>query len=181
VTPAYYAFGIETRDNGKVVIGLEKILNMVDDIRPLHEQHYNETEVLYTDAPFDPDYDRYRKSEEAGSFVVFTVRRDGEMIGYLQYYVYRSMHSKNVLQAKEDALFLSKSARGRGLAPAFLKYAEHCLAQLGCTYAGMSSKSPAGGPNIDAFLQRQGYRPVATYHVKQLGAVHAQVKTSEAA
>jgi GNAT superfamily N-acetyltransferase len=167
---------------GDFVLGLEKIEHMEEAIRVLHEEHYQETETLYTSAPFDPDYPRYIAGEKNGTFVAFTCRNgQGEMVGYLQYYVYRSMHSKTVLQAREDALFLTKKVRGVGIAPKLLKYAEHCLAQLGCTHVGMSSKAPCGGPDLDSFLRRMDYSPVATYYVKKLGVADAQTDSAKAA
>lgn len=164
----YYAF--DTLEVGTAVIGHEKIGDMEDEIHPLHAQHYEETEAPYLDTPFDPDYERYVASEEAGQFVVFTVRVHGEMVGYIQYYVFRDMHSQGMYTAREDALFLTKDYRGRSLAPALLDYAEHCLGQLGCKYVGMSSKAPSGGPDIGPWLEKNGYAPVATYYVKQLEA-----------
>lgn len=165
-SPTYRAF--EPRVVDTVVIGCERIADMEDELRALHEQHYNETETLYLSVPFDPDYERYKEVEERGQFVVFTVRILGVMVGYLQYYVFRDMHSQHTYQAREDALFLTKEHRGRNLAPMLLDFAEHCLGQLGCKYVGMSSKAPAGGPDIGRFLERKGYAPVATYYVKQL-------------
>ena len=82
------------------MIGLERIADMAEEIRPLHAAHYGETEVLYLDAPFNPDYDRYKQSEAAGQFVVFTVRHDGQMVGYLQYYVFRDMHAQDMYVAR---------------------------------------------------------------------------------
>ena len=180
-SPVYYSFDVEHRNDGRIVIGHEKLAAMVDELRVLHEEHYNETEKLYLDVPFDPDYQRYAASEASGQFVVFTVRRQERMIGYLQYYVFRDMHSQGIYQAREDALFLTKAERGSGLAPALLRYAEHCLKQLGCRYVGMSNKAPAGGPDIGAFLERKGYRAVATYYVKDMGVADAQVNPRKAA
>ena len=182
--PKYYAYPVESHllKGGDFVLGIEKIENMQLEIQELHEQHYQETETLYMSEPFDPDYPRYIAGEKNGTFVVFTCRdATGKMVGYLQYYVYRSMHSRKLLQAREDALFLTKSVRGVGLAPKLLKYAEHCLAQLGCTHVGMSSKAPCGGPDLDGFLRRMDYAPVATYYVKKLGAANAQVEAPKAA
>ena len=167
-SPAYRAF--DPIEVGTAIIGLEKIADMEEDIRPLHAEHYEETETAYMDVSFDPDYGRYKLSESEGQFVVFTVRIFGEMVGYIQYYVYRGMHSQGYYQAREDAWFLTKKHRGRNLAPALLTYAEDCLKQLGCTYVGMSSKAPSGGPDIGNFLERRGYRPVAIYYSKQLEA-----------
>jgi len=170
VQPSYHGFDPDITE--KYAIGLEKVAQMEDELRELHAEHYAETETLYLDAEFDPDYARYKNSEAAGQFVVFTVRDISnwhrDMVGYLQYYVFRDMHSKGMYTAREDAFFLTKDHRGGGLAPKLLSYAEHCLKQLGCRYVGMSSKAPVGGPDIGNFLERNGYRPVALYYSKQL-------------
>lgn len=182
--PIYYAFPFENHSfkGGDFVLGHEKIADMLDVLRVLHAEHYQETETLYLDASFDPDYERYKQTEARGDFVVFTCRRPTlEMVGYLQYYVFRDMHAQTMVQAREDALFLTKAVRGCGLAPKLLGYAEHCLTQLGCTHVGMSSKGPAGGPDLDAFLRRRKYRPVATYYVKKLGVADAQIKAAKVA
>lgn len=151
-----------------LTIGVERLSDMLPEIRPLHEAHYNETEVLYLDTPFTPDYDRYIALEKDAQFVVFTVRLGLEMVGYLQYYVFRDMHTSDVYQAREDALYLAKPYRGQGIAPKLLAYAESFLAHLGCRYVGMSSKAPVGGPDIGKFLESKDYRPVALFYVKDL-------------
>lgn len=175
-TPKYYGFDISF--SGDVVLGHERLAEMHGELRVLHEQHYKETETLYLDVPFNPDYARYIESEQRGQFVVFTARMHGELVGYLQYYVFRDMHSANMRQAREDAFFFTEKVRGKGHAPKLLKYAEDVLKQLGCRYVGMSSKAPAGGPDIGAFLERKGYRPVATYYVKQLESDNAQASAT---
>lgn len=172
LTPRYYAWDISF--SGEVVIGHERIEDMHDELRVLHEQHYRETETLYLDVPFKPDYVRYIESEKRGQFVVFTARSQGELVGYLQYYVFRDMHSAGMRQAREDAFFFTEKVRGKGHAPKLLKYAEEALKLLGCRFVGMSSKAPAGGPDIGKFLERKGYRPVATYYIKQLEHDNAQ-------
>lgn len=154
--------------DGDIAIGIEKLEDIVGEIRPLHEAHYNETEVLYLDHPFNPDYERYTALERDQQFVVFTVRSGWKLVGYLQYYVFRDLHTQGVYQAREDALFLSEQVRGRKLAPKLLAYAEDALRLLGCSYVGMSSKGPVGGPDIGPFLERKGYRPVATFYAKKL-------------
>lgn len=164
--PIYCAFPPIIK--GEVAIGIEKISNISEEIRPLHAQHYQETETLYLDDPFDPDYERYAQQEELGQYVQFTVRIDWKLVAYLQYYVYRDLHTQGVYQAREDAIFVTKEHRGKGIAPMILAYAEHVLPELGCTYVGMSSKGPAGGPDIGPFLEKNGYRPVATFFVKKL-------------
>ncbi len=161
----YYAFSPFT--SGEAVFGLERIADIEEELRPLHESHYNETETLYLDTPFDASYDRYKASEEIGQFVLFTIRVDSTLVGYVQYYVFNDMHTR-VKQAREDALFIAKEYRGKKFAPRLLSYAEDALRQLGCSYIGMSSKAPVGGPDVGPFLEKNGYKPIAIFYSKKL-------------
>lgn len=161
----YYAFTPHT--SGEACFGLERLADIEDELRPLHEAHYNETETLYLDTEFNPSYDRYKASEEAGQFILFTVRVDSTLVGYLQYYVFNDMHTR-IKQAREDAFFIVEKYRGKKLAPGLLSYAEDALRQLGCSMIGMSSKAPVGGPQIGPFLEKRGYTPVAMFYAKKL-------------
>lgn len=165
VGPIYHAF--TPREVGTSVLGVERLADVADEIHSVYEAHYRETEA-FADDPFNPDYARCQKMEADGQFVLFTVRIFGTIVGYIQYFVFRDMHCQSVYQAKEDAFFLLKEHRGRGLAPALLSYAEYCLPQLGCKYVSMSSKAPMGGSDIDGFLKSQGYEPVAISYAKRL-------------
>lgn len=174
--PIYYGFEpkvveLDGEDGSKehVVIGLERLAYMVEDIHPLHKEHWAETETLYLEDPMLPDYTRLTELEERNQFVVFTIRSsDEKMVGYLMYYMFRSIHISNKFEAREDAFFITKDFRGAGLAHDLLQFAEDALKQLGCKYVGMSSKAPAGGPDIGGFLERKGYKPVSLYYLKQL-------------
>jgi GNAT superfamily N-acetyltransferase len=151
-----------------ITIGVERLADCEEALRVLHGEHYAETETLYLETPFDPDYQRYKELEARQQFVLFTVRNGLELVGYLQYYVFRDLHTQGVYQAREDAFFLNKKHRGHGIAPKLLSFAESCLCQLGCRYVGMSSKAPVGGPDIGNFLEHRDYRPVAMFYVKDL-------------
>lgn len=165
-TPKYYAFPPYTA--GDLVCGIEKLGEIHEEIRPLHYEHYCETETLYLDAPFDPDYPRYALLEQDGGFVLITARLGMELVGYIQYYVFRDLHTQGERVGREDAMFITRAARGQKIAPQMLHYAERALAQLGCTFVGMTSKGPVGGPEIGPFLQSRGYRPVAMFYGKKL-------------
>ena len=162
----YYAFPPVSKDD--VVIGIEKVSDMQDELAVLHKEHFAETEVLYRSEPIDVDYEKYKTLELEGKFVVFTARANSRMIGYLIYYIFRGTHTKTVLEAREDAFFLTKECRGNGIAPKLLAYAEDRLGDLHCKYVGMSSKAPVGGPDLDSFLKRRGYKPVAVFYRKKL-------------
>ena len=154
--------------DSRYTVGHQRLADIEEEVRELHEQHFGETEEGYLGAGFEPDYDRYKSSEARGDFVLFTLRDHSTLVGYLQYYVFRSMHSAQLTHAKEDAFYIAPEHRGRKLAPTVLRYAEHFLQKLGCRFVGMTSKHPVGGADIRGFLAHEGYREVATYHVKEL-------------
>lgn len=160
-------YGFQPARAGQATFGIERVADIEDEVRVLHEEHYNETETLYLDTEFSPSYDRYKASEEAGQFVLFTVRLGSTLAGYLQYYVFNDMHTEMKV-AREDAFFVSKPFRGKKLGPSMLSYAEDALRQLGCKKVGMSSKAPVGGPDIGPFLESVDYKPVATFFMKDL-------------
>ncbi len=165
-TPSYHTFPPMAK--GGVTIGIERFSDMLAQIAPLHFEHFRETEAVYLNDRFNPNYALLMEMEKDGRFVCFTMRLGWQMVAYLQYYVFHDVHSKDVLNAREDAFFIHPSVRGQKLAPMLLTYAEDALKTLGCRYVGMTSKAPVGAPDIGPFLERRNYRAVATYYVKQL-------------
>lgn len=164
--PTYHLFSPHVK--GSLAMGVEKFSDMLDQIGPLHRMHYEETEAVYLDQPFNPDYQSYMDMEVDSRFICFTLRLGWEIVAYLQYYIFRDLHTKCVLNAREDAFFVHPSARGQKVGPTLLAYAEDALKSLGCHYVGMTSKHPVGAPDIGPFLERRGYRPVAMYYAKNL-------------
>lgn len=154
--------------DGELTIGIEKMGDIHEELNPLHAAHYAETETLYLDTPFNPDYARYAELEKVGGFVLITARWGLEIVGYIQYYVFRDLHTQEAYNAREDAMFITAEARGRKIAPRMIEYAEHVMAGLGCDFIGMTSKGPVGGPEIGPFLESKGYRPVAMFYGKKL-------------
>lgn len=162
-------YGQPPRQDGRFTIGHEKQHEIVAEIDVLYRRHYEETEKVYLpDSEYRPNFTSYELLEKAGTFILFTIREYSTIVGYLQYHVYRDMHAQDALTAREDAFYLLPEYRGMGLAKPVLRYAEHFLQKLGCTYTGMTDKSPVGGAPIAGFLESEGYRKVATYFVKEL-------------
>ena len=153
---------------GDIAIGIEAMSDILDEIAPLHKAHYQETEVAYLDHPYDPDYLRLCSLENDGGYVVFTIRVGQKLAGYVQYHIFRDLHTQGIYVAREDCFYITPEFRGKKLAPKLLNFAEHGLKQLHCAYVGMTSKSPVGGADIRPFLEGRGYRMVAEYYCKKL-------------
>lgn len=166
--PTYYAF--EPEQYNEYTFGVEKLKYILPAIKRNIEKHWQETEVLYRQKNSDPNYASYMALEDEGKVVFYTVRHNvnKELVGHIVFYIYESMHSIGVMEAREDAFFLQKAHRGGKLASKLYDYAESTFKELGVSQISMTSKAPAGGPNIDTFLRRKGFKPVATSYFKTL-------------
>lgn len=166
--PVYVAF--PTKTLGSYTIGIEKMSNTLERTRELIAEHWGETEALYRQLHGDPNFLIYMALEQEGKFVMFTARHNetNDLIGHLMYYVYESTHTMGIMEAREDTFFVSKDHRGGRLASGMVDYAEQCFRKMRVHQMTMSCKSPAGGPNLDKFLKRKGYNPVAIAYFKPL-------------
>ena len=161
--------GFEPEDHGEFFIGIEKIANIVEEIKVLHKAHWEETEG-YKQGEADPNYLAYIALEEKGQFALFTVRskKTTDLVGYLKYFVFESIHQTGRMEAREDAIYIAKEARKGGLATHLLKYAIEVFKKMGVHQVGMSSKAPCGGPDLGKLLRRQGFAPVAIFYYKDI-------------
>jgi len=168
-TTTYHGFDLEYVSD-RYVLGMEKLERSLDEVRALHQEHWDETEVLYLDEKMNPDYDLYVAKEQQATYILFTCRvvDTGELVGHLQYFIGPNPHVAGHMLASEDAFFLSKLHRGGTLAGRYIRYAEKALSQLGVKYVGMSDKAPVGGKSLEPIMRRNGYKPVATWYLKKL-------------
>lgn len=163
----YYGFPTEIYKD--IVIGLEPIKYCVDELRKIHQEHWDETEVLYLSRPMDPDYDYISSMEANRQFLLFTARdKDGTLIGNFGYYIALSTHFRGQLMAREDFFFITKAHRGGGLARKFYQYTEDCLLKLGVKLIGISDKAPCGGKSLKPLLSKEGFKEVATIYIKEV-------------
>lgn len=150
-------------------IGHELLADVLDEVRHLHESHWEETEG-YLGLPFNPDYERMMELEGMYHFIMFTVRdENGSVVGNLAYHLNYSLHHKGHLIASEDAIFLADGHRRGMLAMELLKYAEEIFVALGVNSMTLGDKTPVGGKNLSPLMKRMGYTPIMTGYHKSLG------------
>lgn len=159
VTPAPMAF----RD---MVFWRESIESVIEEIKPLHLAHWQETEKYRAGLPFNPDYQAFIAAEQAGRYVLFTVRdAGGRLVGNCALYLNWSTHT-GTLVAKEDTLFLLPDARKGGVAKEFVEYIENALSDAGVREVRLTVKTVN---KVGMLMQRWGYAHVANELVKVLG------------
>ncbi|XVJ69961.1 MAG: hypothetical protein HEQ39_10095 [Rhizobacter sp.] len=146
-------------------IQAERLADILDEIHPLHVEHWAETERNRHGIPLNPDYPFMLEAECAGRMVQFTMRApDGELVGNLRMYIALSRHTMTEL-AQEDTLYIKPAHRGGFDVLALIRFAERCMASIGIREFRVSSKLVN---RADVLMRRAGCTPVATEFVKFL-------------
>jgi hypothetical protein len=112
-------------------IQCEKFAKVLPELKPLHEQHWLESEGYRHCLQLRPNYQAMTAFECAGQLLQVTVRHEGKLVGAIRMYITRSWHTGDML-ANEDSLYLSPAHRSRStwLAIRLLRYTVDCLQHL---------------------------------------------------
>ena len=121
---------IQPEQYREFTFAVEKIEDITEEIKPLHFSHWTETEGHRHTLPFNPDYSTFIRYEHAGRYVLFTLRREGVLLGNCAMYLDKSTHTQTTI-ATEDTLYLLPDARRGRTAMRFVAYVENALRQLG--------------------------------------------------
>jgi GNAT superfamily N-acetyltransferase len=169
--PKYHTFEPETRclKGGEFVFGLEKAADLVDEARPLNEDHWNEVEAVPTTREFNPDYEMFRRYEKADSFFVFTARAPSfGLVGYMGVYLHKWPQAPDATVASEAGTFVAKKFRGTGVADSLLDYVERHVGKLGATVMVMTSRHFSGGVDLTGWLTARGFKPMSVTFSKEV-------------
>jgi hypothetical protein len=166
--PAPADFGMAIYDAseevGPIVFQVERMVDVVPEIKLLHAAHWKETEGYRADIGFDPDYVQYVSLDRAGQFLLVTARAGNKMVGYFMVVLHHSRHSSKYVAA-EDAFYLVPACR-RGFALLkMLRFTERCVQLVGAKQMILSEKltNPLG-----AALKRAGFSYCANLWTKVL-------------
>lgn len=81
------------------------------NINDLLQAHWHELGVHKDEMALDPDYEFMLKANETNFFMVWAVRDDKTLIGYLAWWVKPHIHYKSTLTAVEDLFMLAPAYR----------------------------------------------------------------------
>jgi hypothetical protein len=152
-----------------VTLGIEFSSDVLDELRELHQQNWDEIEVKYLGAKMDPDYDLLDQAERRDRAVLFTMRNiDGELIGNSLFFIGPSLHVQGERVANEDTFFITKEYRDKKLALSFLSYIRTALKSMEIDRVTMTDKSPVGGKPLDRLFNAAGFIPVAKTYITKL-------------
>jgi L-amino acid N-acyltransferase YncA len=157
---------IEPKTCKGFVFAAERYRDCLGELKPLHEAHWSETEKHRHELSLNPNYDEALRMEDAGFVMLFTVRKDGELVGQMSLKIFKSMHSQTLV-ADEDSLFLRKDARGSlAVVMEFLRFVANSLETVDVREIRASSKLVN---SADKLMIRAGFKPVAIQMVKMIG------------
>jgi GNAT superfamily N-acetyltransferase len=101
--------------------------------------HYDELCVT-KEFPFDPDWDAYDRMATAGMLRTITVRNDGELIGYIAFFIQPQLHYKSCKMAYEDVYYLKPEYRKGRIGIKMFQYAEQALKRIGVNRINVHTK-----------------------------------------
>jgi GNAT superfamily N-acetyltransferase len=116
----------------------EKLSKVFVDLLPLIEPHW--AEVNEFDTPLDIDWLRYFSAEQANNYHLTTVRLNGELIGWVGFWVNPHVRHKTMLMAREDWYYIVPEHRKQGWGEQMFREAERALTQRGVVRIQLSCK-----------------------------------------
>lgn len=146
----------------EIVFGVEKIADIKEELKPLLVLHFAEVEN-HLDIPLDVDFETYERLNDLQSLICFTARKNNKLIGYNSFFISKSMHSKNSLQAFQDAVYIHKDYRGFGRS--FFKYSDGVLKNNNVQVCYHSVKAHK---NYGKMLEEIGYSIEDYIYMKRL-------------
>lgn len=170
-SPEYYGPTPPVSLTDGYVIGLEKLADCLSELMPLHQEQVAVTDMHMLSFPVKFNYWMYLLSEQRSQQVLFTLRKDGKVVGNLVYTIKPAANFKDAIGAVDCGLYIYPENRGGGRAVKLMRYAEEVLKELGVHYIVHGDKSLAGGADLSKFFQRQGYKPYSVEYVKEIGKV----------
>lgn len=110
-----------------MIIAHECLANVKQDIQPLLEKHWLETEPNQETILLNPDWEQYALLDSAGILHIFTARDNENLVGYLVMMLSKSIHHKDHLFATTDVIYVKPDYRKTHTGADLIKFAEsHC-------------------------------------------------------
>lgn len=144
------------------VFAVERLRDIRDELHPLHEAHFRETEKHRLGFGLQVDYDYLEHCEMAGRLLQFTARQEGVLVGNIRMFLGQSLHT-GTWYAAEDTFFMLPENRQGFVAIRFWQFMEQCVKAIGVREVRTDSKLLNKVDRLNVYC---GYTPVATKFVK---------------
>ena len=132
----------------------ECLCDVINEVEPLLELHYQELTHHKDVIKLDPDWARYTEMEHAGAFHIFTARDDEQLIGYSAFFLNHHIHYRHTVVAQNDVLYLHPDHRNGMTGIRLIKNSEREMKALGADKVVWHCKY---SNDLQQILQRLGY------------------------
>ena len=105
---------------------------VVEDNFQLVEQHWNE--VVTDRRELAPHWEFFHEAERTGHLICFCASEGAQIKGYAVFVIQPDLHSRNILSAHNNAIFLHPDYRKTGTGAKFIKYCDEQLAKRGIDF-----------------------------------------------
>lgn len=138
-----------------------------DEAMPLLVEHWREISH-FADIPLDPDRSLYDFAFAQGILYVYTARDEDSaaLMGYALFFVRPAPHYAGSLQAAQDVIYVTPSARGS----TGYRFIAFCDEQLRVAGVQVVRHHVKAAHNFGAMLERQGYEAEDVIYTKRLDA-----------
>lgn len=146
---------------------LESFSDIVEDLKPIFEEHSSEVDIYQDVISLNPDYGTFITLDKLDKLRLIVARDKGRIVGYSMYVVNEHLHYKDHKYAVNDILFLDKEYRGGYTALELLDYAEAVLSEEGVSVITMNMKTHA---KFETLMESLDYDRAEILYTKYIGA-----------
>ena len=143
----------------------EFLCDVIDEVQPLLDAHYQELTHHKDKIKLDPQWDQYTALELLNKFFIYTARDESELVGYAAFFLMTHMHYRATVVAQNDVLFLRADKRQGTTGIRLIDFAEAELKKLGADKIVWHIKF---SKDLRPILHRRGYRDEEVMTAKML-------------
>lgn len=114
-----------------VVYSKECLCDVINEVQPLLELHYEELCRYKDRIKLDPDWKSYADAEHAGRFHIFTARDGEQLVGYSAFFLGPHIHYRKTIVAQNDVLYLHPEHRNGITGIKLIKMSHTGMKELG--------------------------------------------------
>lgn len=143
----------------------EYTAELIAEMQPLIAHHDHEIPQLGLEA--DPDFNAYKKMNDAKALRIFTARVAELLVGYQVYFIGYHPHRRGSLEATQDILYLDPEVR-QGLVG--LKFIKFCDRELSKDNVRVIHHAIDADHDFGVLLERMGYKLTDLVYSRKLEA-----------
>jgi GNAT superfamily N-acetyltransferase len=148
-----------------VEIAIEPVHGTWRELDILLHDYFSRTKAKEGIPPLRMNWDVFIKLNEQGHVMLFTARDGERLVGFALYYIHAHLHHMGMMAASCDILAVDVDHRGKGIATAMLKYAEHVFRNRGIDFITQGSRTCY---DVEPLFPKLGYRLIEQGYMKEL-------------